>query len=285
MVIQIGALKSGRDADVEADIRAVVEVAHAGGAIVKVIFENAYLTDDEKIRACHADRGRRRRLRQDAHRVRADRRDPRRPAADAREHLAAHPGQGGRRRPDARRAARGDGPRRDADRGDGDRRRSSTTSGRARPGARRRDAPARRQRVGGRLLMATSAGRHRDARLRVHRRVPRRRPALRARTPASSPTTARARSAARRSRERFGSRPLRLIDAVCADPEVDLVVVSLPEPAAPRGRPLGRAPRQGRRLHEAARPERGRGRRDAAARRATPASSTPTSRTSSTTPR
>jgi len=53
MVIQIGALKAGRDADVEADIRAVVEVAHAGGAIVKVIFENAYLTDDEKIRACH----------------------------------------------------------------------------------------------------------------------------------------------------------------------------------------------------------------------------------------
>jgi deoxyribose-phosphate aldolase len=53
MVIQIGALKSGRDADVEADIRAVVEVAHAAGAIVKVIFENAYLTDDEKIRACH----------------------------------------------------------------------------------------------------------------------------------------------------------------------------------------------------------------------------------------
>jgi deoxyribose-phosphate aldolase len=52
MVIQIGALKSGRDAEVEADIRAVVEVGHAGGAIVKVIFENAYLTDDEKIRAC-----------------------------------------------------------------------------------------------------------------------------------------------------------------------------------------------------------------------------------------
>ncbi|MDH4142012.1 MAG: deoxyribose-phosphate aldolase, partial [Chloroflexota bacterium] len=43
----------GRDADVEEDIRAVVEVAHASGAIVKVIFENAYLTDDEKVRACH----------------------------------------------------------------------------------------------------------------------------------------------------------------------------------------------------------------------------------------
>ncbi len=52
MVLQIGALKSGRDDAVEADIRAVVEVAHAAGAIVKVIFENAYLTDAEKIRAC-----------------------------------------------------------------------------------------------------------------------------------------------------------------------------------------------------------------------------------------
>jgi deoxyribose-phosphate aldolase len=52
MVIKIGALKSGRDQDVEDDIRAVVEVAHAAGAIVKVIFENAYLTDAEKIRAC-----------------------------------------------------------------------------------------------------------------------------------------------------------------------------------------------------------------------------------------
>ena len=53
MVIQIGALKSGRDADVQADIQAIVDVAHAAGAIVKVIFENAYLTDEEKIRACH----------------------------------------------------------------------------------------------------------------------------------------------------------------------------------------------------------------------------------------
>ncbi len=53
MVIEIGALKSGRDADVQADITAVVDVAHAAGAIVKVIFENAYLTDDEKVRACH----------------------------------------------------------------------------------------------------------------------------------------------------------------------------------------------------------------------------------------
>jgi len=52
MVLRIGALKSGRDADVLEDIRAVVDVGHAGGALVKVIFENAYLTDDEKVRAC-----------------------------------------------------------------------------------------------------------------------------------------------------------------------------------------------------------------------------------------
>jgi deoxyribose-phosphate aldolase len=53
MVLLIGALRSGRDAEVQADIAAVVEVAHDAGAIVKVIFENAYLTDDEKVRACH----------------------------------------------------------------------------------------------------------------------------------------------------------------------------------------------------------------------------------------
>jgi deoxyribose-phosphate aldolase len=52
MVIQIAALKSGRDADVQADIQAVVDIGHAAGAIVKVIFENAYLADDEKVRAC-----------------------------------------------------------------------------------------------------------------------------------------------------------------------------------------------------------------------------------------
>jgi deoxyribose-phosphate aldolase len=47
MVINIGALRSGRDDDVRRDIEAVVEVGHAAGALVKVILENAYLTDDE----------------------------------------------------------------------------------------------------------------------------------------------------------------------------------------------------------------------------------------------
>ena len=50
MVIPIGALRSGRDQDVRDDISAVVAVAHDAGAIVKVILENAYLTDDEKER-------------------------------------------------------------------------------------------------------------------------------------------------------------------------------------------------------------------------------------------
>jgi deoxyribose-phosphate aldolase len=50
MVLQIGALRSGRDQDVRDDIAAVVTVAHEAGALVKVILENAYLNDDEKER-------------------------------------------------------------------------------------------------------------------------------------------------------------------------------------------------------------------------------------------
>ncbi|KXT78694.1 deoxyribose-phosphate aldolase [Streptococcus sp. DD13] len=50
MVINIGALKSGDDQAVEADIRAVVEAAN--GTLVKVIIETCLLTDEEKVRAC-----------------------------------------------------------------------------------------------------------------------------------------------------------------------------------------------------------------------------------------
>jgi deoxyribose-phosphate aldolase len=52
MVINIGALRSGRDAYVEDEIAAVVAKAHPAGAIVKVIMENAYLDDDQKVRGC-----------------------------------------------------------------------------------------------------------------------------------------------------------------------------------------------------------------------------------------
>lgn len=53
MVINISALKDGKDDFVEQDIRAVVEAA-AGKALVKVIIETCLLTDKEKVRACQA---------------------------------------------------------------------------------------------------------------------------------------------------------------------------------------------------------------------------------------
>ena len=53
MVMAIGLAKSGAWHQVEADIRAVVEAARQKpGIIVKVIFENALLTDAEKQKAC-----------------------------------------------------------------------------------------------------------------------------------------------------------------------------------------------------------------------------------------
>ena len=52
MVINIGELRSGNREYVLGDIRAVVRTAHKRGAIVKVIMENAYLTDDEKVLGC-----------------------------------------------------------------------------------------------------------------------------------------------------------------------------------------------------------------------------------------
>ena len=56
MVLNIGALKSGQDDVVESDIRGVVETAHRGGAICKVIFETSLLTVEEKVRASLASK-------------------------------------------------------------------------------------------------------------------------------------------------------------------------------------------------------------------------------------
>jgi deoxyribose-phosphate aldolase len=52
MVMNIGALKSGDRQGVLNDMIAVAEVAHASGAIVKVILETPLLTLEEKILAC-----------------------------------------------------------------------------------------------------------------------------------------------------------------------------------------------------------------------------------------
>jgi deoxyribose-phosphate aldolase len=52
MVINIGKLRYGKNDYVREDIQAVCDAAHARGVKVKVIFENSYLTDEEKITAC-----------------------------------------------------------------------------------------------------------------------------------------------------------------------------------------------------------------------------------------
>jgi deoxyribose-phosphate aldolase len=52
MVVNIGKVLSGDWDYVRDDIRAVVELTHERGGIVKVIFENYYLQDAHKIRLC-----------------------------------------------------------------------------------------------------------------------------------------------------------------------------------------------------------------------------------------
>jgi deoxyribose-phosphate aldolase len=52
MVLNIGQLRSGNTDYVMKDVQAVCEVAHKSKVKVKVILENAYLTDSEKITAC-----------------------------------------------------------------------------------------------------------------------------------------------------------------------------------------------------------------------------------------
>ena len=51
MVINIGALRSGKTDYVRDEIKAIVEVAR-GKALVKVILENAYLTPEERVTGC-----------------------------------------------------------------------------------------------------------------------------------------------------------------------------------------------------------------------------------------
>jgi deoxyribose-phosphate aldolase len=52
MVIPVGLLKGGQYDALAADIRRVVEISHAGGALVKVILEMVLLTRYEKIAGC-----------------------------------------------------------------------------------------------------------------------------------------------------------------------------------------------------------------------------------------
>lgn len=52
MVMNIGALKSGDRVLVQSEIRSLAQLAHEHGAILKVILENALLTQEEIILAC-----------------------------------------------------------------------------------------------------------------------------------------------------------------------------------------------------------------------------------------
>jgi deoxyribose-phosphate aldolase len=52
MVLNIGQLRSGKVDYVREDIQAVCHAAHARSVKVKVILENAYLMDEEKVTAC-----------------------------------------------------------------------------------------------------------------------------------------------------------------------------------------------------------------------------------------
>jgi deoxyribose-phosphate aldolase len=52
MVINVGALKAGERVLVQTEIRLLAQLAHANGAILKAILENALLTQEEKILAC-----------------------------------------------------------------------------------------------------------------------------------------------------------------------------------------------------------------------------------------
>ena len=52
VVMNIGALRSGDAALVEAEVRAVAGTCHARGVLLKVILENAYLDQKQKVKAC-----------------------------------------------------------------------------------------------------------------------------------------------------------------------------------------------------------------------------------------
>ncbi len=53
MVVNISQVLSENWDYVRADIKAIIDVAHAAGQKVKVIFENCYLKDEHKIELCH----------------------------------------------------------------------------------------------------------------------------------------------------------------------------------------------------------------------------------------
>ena len=56
MVINIGKAKSGEWGYVQEEIAEFVAVSHEGGALLKVIFENCFLSQEEKRKLCRISR-------------------------------------------------------------------------------------------------------------------------------------------------------------------------------------------------------------------------------------
>ncbi|MDO5619090.1 deoxyribose-phosphate aldolase [Kocuria sp.] len=54
MVIDVAAARAGNRGALEADVRAVAQVVHAGNAALKVIIEACLLNDEQKVLACQA---------------------------------------------------------------------------------------------------------------------------------------------------------------------------------------------------------------------------------------
>ncbi len=133
MVVNIGKVLSEDWDYVREDIRAVTDLTHQGGAIVKVIFENCYLLDQHKIRLCEicaevgAD------FVKTSDRIRDRRSDHGGPQTHAETFSAARARQSGGRNSHSRRVARSSGDRRIAVgrySHEGDARRVQTTFGR-----------------------------------------------------------------------------------------------------------------------------------------------------------
>ncbi len=97
MVVNIGALRDKKLGLVADDIRAVVEAS--GPALVKVILETCFLTDEEIVSGCELAVVVRRQVRQDVDRFRGLRRLPGPRAADAPDRGPGHRGQGLGRHP------------------------------------------------------------------------------------------------------------------------------------------------------------------------------------------
>ena len=97
MVLNIGKMIHGDYDYVQDEIHQIVEVAHAAGAIVKVILETCYLTDEQKVKALPAERDGGRRLRKNEHGLRQQGLHHRRLEADACQRLRPCAGEGLRR--------------------------------------------------------------------------------------------------------------------------------------------------------------------------------------------